>query len=153
MPNLQYLPTLAATFATFINTSTPPVPLFSDLVCLALPSDQRPTSRLTSGAPSLWPVILSPHRAQTITLEANSSLFPSSAALSLIFNKKRFSFLNQKKRCLEPLSCVLSFLHLLILSMALFGVGLQRIGKFYYCCISQRISPSDLMWVSFETHN
>lgn len=91
----------------FHNTSTPPFPLFSDPLCFPFPSAQHPNSRLTVGAPSSWPIILYPHVAQTITLEANSPLFPSSAVLSLIFNKKDLVS-SITKLCLEPSSYILT---------------------------------------------
>lgn len=99
MPDLQYLTTATADephlqFSWYLNTSHSFV-LWPSL--LPSPSAQRPTSRLTPGVPSLWSVILYPYGLQTITLEANSPLFPSSAVLNLILNKKRFRFLNEKK--------------------------------------------------------
>lgn len=75
-------------WATFATVITPPIPLFFDPVCflfhpLNIPPPDSPQS------PSLWPMLFYPHRVQTITLEPNSSLFPSRAVLSLIFNKKK----------------------------------------------------------------
>lgn len=90
---------------------TPTVPFFVFFwpTLLLSPSIRCHTSRLTSGASSLWPIILYPHWLQTITTEANSSLFPLSAVSLLIFNKKKVFVSSMKKWCLQPLSFVHSF--------------------------------------------
>lgn len=152
MPDLQYLTTATADephlqFSWYLNTSHSFV-LWPSL--LPSPSAQRPTSRLTPGVPSLWSVILYPYGLQTITLEANSPLFPSSAVLNLILNKKRFRFLNEKKMS-WTLSYVFFFFFLplyhLMLSIRWLSVGLEWMGKFYCCPISQSIGPFRLLCV------
>lgn len=109
--DLQYLKTLAADELHVQLSHYPNSSVFFFWPTLLLsPSIRCHTSRLTSGASSLWPIILYPHWLQTITTEANSSLFPLSAVSLLIFNKKKKVFVSSmKKWCLQPLSFVHSF--------------------------------------------
>lgn len=134
---------------------TPTVPFFFFFwpTLLLSPSIRCHTSRLTSGASSLWPIILYPHWLQTITTEANSSLFPLSAVSLLIFNKKKV-FVSSMKKIMSPTFKLCSFiLYTSSYCQCDCSVLVCNESVGFIAAVDQSFSPLDPMWVSFKTQN
>lgn len=154
--DLQYLKTLAADELHVQLSHYPNSSVFFFFfwpTLLLSPSIRCHTSRLTSGASSLWPIILYPHWLQTITTEANSSLFPLSAVSLLIFNKKKgFRFLNEK--IMSPTFKLCSFiLYTSSYCQCDCSVLVCNESVGFIAAVDQSFSPLDPMWVSFKTQN